>query len=166
MTRYYYAGGQRIALEADDAHVAIDEQQASAAGLTGSAGDDQARRLPGGVMLAERARVDDACLAELRAAGAVRPVFRHGASLMVPLPEIRVEFDDEGQRAAVHDALARVPHAVTIASDSPERLVLATTSGQSDDALDVANYLFERAKPAASAVRFVQIAPRPGVLRD
>lgn len=166
MSRYYYAGGRRIALDADDAHVAIDERQASAAGLTGSAGDDRARRLPGGVVLAERARVDDGCLADLRAAGAVRPVFRHGASLMVPLPEIRVEFDDEGQRAAVHDALARVPHAVTITSDLPERLVLAPSSGRSDDALDVANYLYEHARPAASAVRFVQIVPRPDVPRD
>lgn len=162
MTRYYYAGGQRIALDADDAHVAIDERQASAAGLAGTAGDDLARRLPGGVVLAERARVDDTCLAGLRAAGALRPVFRHGATLMVAMPEIRVEFDDARQRAAVHGALSGVPHSVTIASDSPERLVLAPASGRSDDALDVANYLYEQARPAASSVRFVQVMPRPG----
>lgn len=165
MTRYYYAGGQRIALEADDAHVAVDERRASAAGLGGPTGDEAARRLPGGVVLAERARVDGERLAGLRKAGALRPVFRHGHNLMVALPEIRVEVDNARQRKAVHDALSGVPHAVVVSSESAETLVLSPTSGASDDALDVANYLYEHAKPAASSVRFVQVMPRPGVQR-
>lgn len=165
MPRYYYAGGQRVALEADDAHVAVDEQRAAAAGLDAPTGDAHARRLPGGVVVAERDCVSATQLAGLRDAGALRPVFRHGRTLMVALPEIRVEFDNARQRAAVHDALPHAPHTVTVASESPERLVLAPASGQSDDALEVANFLYEQAKPAACAVRFVQVMPRPGVSR-
>lgn len=163
MTRYYYAGGQRITLEEDDAHVAVDEHRAVAAGLGASTGDANARRLPGGVVVAERECVSAAHLADLRDAGALRPVFRHGRALMVALPEIRVEFDSAVEQHAVHEALAHVPHAVVVESESADRLVLAPRSGGSDDALDVANYLYEHARPAASAVRFIQVMPRPGV---
>jgi len=165
MTRYYYAGGRRIALEADPELVAVDEQRADAAGIRPDTDASATRRLPGGVIVTLRSTFDDAQLAALQQAGALRPVYRHDKALMVALPEIRVEVDNATQHTAVRQALAAAPHAIVISSESASSLVLAPESGQSDDALDVANYVYEAAHPAAASVRFVQFVPRPGPAR-
>jgi hypothetical protein len=161
---YYYAGGRRVAIESDVIHVAVDRQLARAAGL-GAAVDGllprRATSLPGDVLLAERASIDERELAHLREAGALRPVYRREASVMVPLPEIRVELDDPAQRAAVLAAVATAPFRVEIVEDAQDRLVLVPRSGSSEHALAVANFIYERARPAAAAVRFVQVVPRP-----
>jgi len=159
MTAYYYAGGRRVTLETDDEHVAIDSQAASAAGIEKSA-KNPLRKLPGGVVVAVRSDLDEKQLASLRTAGALRPVYRHDRALLVPLPEIRVEFDNAKQRKSVQAAIAKAPHAVEITEESDDRIVLRPRSGLSDEALAVANYLYEQAHPAASSVRFVQIVPR------
>ena len=125
MTRYYYAGGRRIALEADPDLVAIDEQRADAAGPRPGAVDASARRLPGGVVIVPRSTIDDAQLATLRDAGALRPVYRHDGALMVPLPEIRVEVDNVKQRKAVMQSLATPP---PIRSRSPVRPTAGSSS--------------------------------------
>ena len=84
---------------------------------------------------------------------------------MVPLPEIRVEVDNPAERKAVMRALDGAPHQVEVASESDDGFVLAPVSGTSDDAIDVANYVYETAHPAAASVRFVQFVPRPSVTR-
>jgi hypothetical protein len=161
--RYYYAGGRRVELEADDDLVAVDRTLATAAGVDI---DDQAAagagRPSGEVVLARRSSFDEKRLASLRGAGALQPVFRRDRAVVVALPEVRVEFDDPEQRRAVKDALSRSPHGVVIAEDTTDRLVLHISSGSGDEALAVANYLYERAHPAAASVRFVQFVPRPG----
>jgi len=159
--RYFYAGGQRVPLERDEDQVAIEEDAAVRAGLgplleRGSAG---ARRLPGGVLLLQRSKIDAATLAKLQ--GRIRPVYRHGAAMIVPLPEIRVEMDDERQASAVKEAIDSAPHPVDVAETSARRVLLKPRSGSSEDALDIANHMFERARPAAASVRLVQFVPRP-----
>ncbi len=162
MARYYYASGERVPIEADEARVAIDPDAAGEGEVEALLGSgSKAPRLPGGVVVVERAAVGEAGLRRLEKRGALRPVYRRGGATMVPLPEVRVEFDDEAQRRAVLGAVPRSPHPVQIQEDRPERLVLRCTSGSGDDALDVANFLFETAHPAASSVRFVQFVPRP-----
>jgi hypothetical protein len=162
VARYYYAGGRRIELETDDEHVAVDEMRARAAGLDAeveraSAG---ASRLPGGVVLTPRASLDEKRLASLRQADALRPVYRRDRAVVVALPEVRVEFDHPSQRRAVMDALANAPHRVTVSDETKDGLVLQPTSGSSDDALSLANYVYEHARPAAASVRFVQFVPK------
>ena len=83
MTRYYYAGGRRIALEADPELVAVDEKRAEAAGVRPEIGDVPVRRLPGGVMLLPRSSLDERQLAALNDAGALRPVYRHDSARLV-----------------------------------------------------------------------------------
>lgn len=161
MGRYYYANGRRVPIEQDDTQVAVDLRSADAAGLKTVLEGVSGPRLPGGVVLAPRAALDEAGLKRLREVGALQPVYRHDKSVMVALPEIRVEFDDERQRQAVLDSIDRAPHPVEISEQGEDRLLLRPTSGSGDDALDVANFVFEQAQPAASSIRFVQFVPRP-----
>lgn len=164
MGRYYYAGGKRVPLEADEAHVAVDRARAAAAGLgpaVENASPAGGPRLPGGVVVAEREAIGEAQISKLREAGALRPVYRHREARIVALPEVRVEIDGARQRKAVLDSISRAPHQVEIAEDREDRIVLRLRSGSGDDAIDVANYVFEAAHPAAASVRLVQFVPKP-----
>jgi len=163
MTRYYYAGGRRIELEPDDQYVAVDERAAGAAGVPVETGHALVRRLPGGVTVSPRSSLSEARLDRLSQAGALRPVYRRDRSVLVPLPEIRVEYDNAKQRAAVKAAIPRAPCEAEVFDESPDGLVLRPTSGRSDDALALANYIYEHARPAAASVRFVQFVPKPEV---
>jgi hypothetical protein len=163
MARYYYAGGKRIELETDDELVAVDEKVASVAGEQIAVAAANTRRLPGGVTVVPRADVDHIHLERLAQAGALRPVFRRGATVLVALPEIRVEFDTAKQRKAIKDAIPGAPHDVVVSDESSSGLVLRPKSGSSDDTLAVANYLYEQAHPLASSVRFVQFVPKRDV---
>ncbi len=163
MTRYYYAGGRRIELEPDDRYVAVDERAAGAAGVSVEAGSAPVRRLPGGVTVSPRASLSEARLERLSKAGALRPVYRRDRSVLVALPEIRVEYDNARQRAAVKAAIPHAPCEAEVSDESAEGLVLRPASGRSDDALALANYIYEQAHPASASVRFVQFVPKPGV---
>ena len=161
MTRYYYAGGQRIDLEPDDRYVAVDEKAADAAGIrVDEPGESASRRLHGGVIVSPRSGFSDARLERLWQAGALRPVYRRHQSMVVPLPEIRVEYDNPKQRAAVKAAIPTAPCGAEISDENADGLVLRPTSGRSDDALALANYIYENARPAAASVRFVQFLPK------
>lgn len=163
MTRYYYAGGRRVEIEPDDRYVAVDEKVADAAGVRVSAGDTPVHRLPGGVIVSPRSELSQAGLEQLSQAGALRPVFRRDRSMVVPLPEIRVEFDNATQRAAVRAAIPGAPFEAQVSDENADGLVLRPASGRSDDALALANYIYEEAHPAAASVRFVQFVPKPDV---
>jgi hypothetical protein len=160
MTRYYYAGGRRIELEPDDQYVAVDEKAADAAGVPVEAGNAPVRRLPGGVTVSPRSGLSEARLERLSQAGALRPVYRRDRSVLVALPEIRVEYDNAKQRAAVKAAIPQAPCEAEVSDESVAGLVLRPTSGRSDDALVLANYIYEEAHPAAASVRFVQFVPK------
>ena len=165
MTRYYYAGGQRIELEPDDRYVAVDEKAADAAGVTVESGTEPARRLPGGVIVSPRSDLSETGLERLSRAGALRPVYRRDRAMVVPLPEIRVEFDNAKQRAAVKAAISQAPCEAEVSDEGADGLLLRPASGRSDDALALANYVYEHAHPAAASVRFVQFVPKPDVQR-
>lgn len=165
MKNYYYAGGRKIELEADDEHVAVDRAVAEAAGLTGSAIGGGLPDLRSGVVLSEKSSLSDKVLDALHGAGALRPVFRHDQAVLVALPEVRVEYDDLTQRNAVKKLVASDFHDAAITEETEDRLILKPRSGDARDALKMANEIFEHAHPAASSVRFVQFIPKPGVKR-
>lgn len=165
MKHYYYAGGKKVELEADEEHVAVDRAVADAAGLISSAIGAGAPDLRSGVVLSEKASFGEKVLGELHNAGALRPVFRHNQAVLVALPEVRVEYDDSAQRDAVKKLLASTFQDVSISEETDERLILKPRSGDARDALAMANNIFERAHPAAASVRFVQFIPKPGVKR-
>jgi hypothetical protein len=166
MPAYYYAGGRKIALENDDEHVAVDQQAAEKAGLTSSL-PAQGPQRGNGVVLTSRSALDPAILARLRSAGALHPVYKRDHAVVVALPEVRVEFDTDAQRSAVMAFLAkREPAEHSIVEQTNDRVIVRPASGSGDDALRMANDIYEHAHPAAASVRFVQFVPKPSVTRS
>jgi hypothetical protein len=167
MGAYYYASGRRIELDRDDEYVAIDRSAAKRAGLDEQLPPDaKAAGATVSVVVAPRSELDAQTLASLRQAGAIQSVYRRDRAVMVPLPEVRAEFDSAEQRTAVLRVLDEgdlPPH--TIKENSDERIVIAPASGLGDDALKIANEIYERASPAAASPRFIQIVPKPTVRR-
>jgi hypothetical protein len=162
MRAYYYAAGQKIELENDDEHVAVDQQAAKRAGLDSpAAAAETASRPAGGVILAERTAFDKKTLADLKKAGALQPVYKRAQAVIVALPEVRVEFDNADQRRAVLDHLAEdesVRH--TVSENTDDWIVVRPESGNGSDALKIANHIYERAHPAAASVRFLQFVTK------
>jgi len=159
---YYYAGGMRVELLEDHEHVCVDPGRDSSAWPDALADVvANARQQPGGIAVVPRSVLGDDALTALAAAGALRPVFRHGSALMVALPEVRVALDNAQQRASVEALLADAACPMVVTAASPDGLVLKPASGRASDALQMANRIYERAHPAASSVRFLQFVPKP-----
>jgi len=164
MGAYYYAAGRKVAIEPDDAHVAVDMTAAAKSGADKQVVSAGAANKVGGMIIAERSAFDDETLTRLRDAGALQPVYRRDRVLIVALPEVRIELDNPKQHRAVIDALSKGPiprH--TITEDTEERIVVKPASGNGDDALRIANEIYERARPAAASVRFIQVVPKPSL---
>jgi hypothetical protein len=163
MGTYYWAGGQRVELEADDEHVAIDQKLAEKAGLDTEikTAAEAGKRVGGGVLVAPRSSLREDTLASLRDAGALHSVYKRQRAVIVPLPEIRIELDNPKQRRAVMDVLTERASEHAITEDTDDQMVLRPTSGSGDDALKLANDIYEQAHPAAASVRFIQFVPKP-----
>lgn len=162
MKTYYYAGGTKVELQDDTEHVAVDRSAAPGELMKSLSGSfTGAPQQAGGVLIAPKASISAEQLASLKRAGALRPVFRRDRAMLVPLPEVRVELDNVEQRESVAKVLADAGDKMLIAEEASDRLVLKPASGSSTDALNMANEIYERARPAASSVRFLQFVPRP-----
>lgn len=161
MGRYYYARGRRIGIAPDSKHVAVDGRRAAAAGIEVPLEALPSRRLPEGVLLAERSDLDPALATQLRRIAALLPVYHRAEALLVPLPEVRVELEGSGQREAVMRSLASAPHPTEVSEPVENWLLIRPTSGSGDDAIDLANHLHETAHPAAASVRFLQVVAKP-----
>jgi hypothetical protein len=160
MGRYFYAGGERKALDPVDDRVAIDTRGAARAGLGDAVSAlPVVSQLPGGMTIVDRATLSAELCERLKATGLVQPVYRSGNALVVVLPEVRVELEAD-QRAAALDAIDASRVAAEVTDDTPERLSLRPRSGTGEDALDLANFIYERAHPAASSARMVQVVPK------
>jgi hypothetical protein len=164
--RYYYAGGKRVELQVDPDRVGVDSARAANAGLEAELARAQkaGTRLPGGIFVVKRSVFTKAEISRLDAAGAARTVYRVGAVTTVPMPEVRVEFG-KGRLAATLAAAKSAGVAAQIDEESNERLILRPKSGSGEDALRLANFIYEKAHPTASSARLLQIAPRADVVR-
>jgi hypothetical protein len=166
MGAYYYAAGRKVELEDDDEHVAVDQKVAERAGLDRQVktASTNMTRPSGGVVLAQRSALGEDTVARLREAGALQPVYKRNQAVIVALPEVRIEFDHPEQRDKVMDVLAESRSAQhLIAENTEERIVVRPASGSGDDALQMANEIYERAHPAAASVRFIQFVPKPSL---
>jgi hypothetical protein len=165
MSTYYYAAGQKVDLEPDEEHVAVDQAAAEKAGLDAKVSSysstSTATRAGAGVLVTARSLLPPDTIRQLREAGALQPVYRRDKAVIVPMPEVRVEFDTPDQRKRVMKLLSPNASDVTVTEDTPDRLVLRPVSGHGEDALHLANRIQERAKPAAVSIRFVQFVPKP-----
>jgi len=166
MRRYYYALGRKVALTPDARRVAVNASKAATQGLDNvvQLAHRSTTKLPGGLALVSRADLRSEDVVRMTQSGVVQSVYRHGPSTTIPMPEVRVELDP-GQRKAALEAARSSRVEAEITENSDERLVLRPISGSGDDALDLANFIFEKARPASSSVRMVQVVARPDVRR-
>ena len=163
MQRYFYADGKRHDLDAVGDRVAIDARGAASTELRDVVRAlPVASTLPSGMVIVERSAIAKGDYDRLSSAGLVQSVYRYGESLVVLMPEVRVELDQD-QHGAALDAVKASRVRAQITDDTPERLSLRPESGKAEDALDLANFIYETARPAASSVRMIQVVPKRGV---
>ncbi|GAA2631703.1 hypothetical protein [Paractinoplanes durhamensis] len=156
---YYWAGKQRIPLAATRL-VAVDVPAAERAKLW--SGDVTGEPVTGGIVLVPAAALTPQLIERLRKAGAAHPVLEHDDTLLVVLPEVRVDTGGAGTAATVRAAAAAYEGDVDVEQTRPGQLVLRPASGRGEDALDLANYVYEHAGPAAAQARFLRITPGDG----
>lgn len=158
---YYYAGGDRVELDLVVEKIAVDVEAAKRAGL----GEELQAVLSRGsslrraMILVDRAELQEGVERRLSAARALQPVFRHGETLLVALPEVRVEAPGKEAQAVRKFLTKHVPSA-EIVSEKGDRLVLAPRSGKGIDALRLASQLAEAVGPTMAQPRFLRIVPR------
>src|SRR5262245_58952423 len=148
MGLYFYAGGKRQELEAVDDRLAVDTRGAASNGLGDVVSElPVVSKLPAGMVIVDRGSLGKAAYERLNAAGLAQPVYRYGSALVVLMPEVRVELEDD-QHAAALGAVQSSTVPAQITDDTPERLSLRPRSGKGEDALDLANFIYEKARPA------------------
>lgn len=146
----------------DPAFVAVDLARVGPASPAVLAWADSARALPalrGELRLVPGTSVPPAVRAELDARGALHPVFRHGDTRLVALPEVRVEVEPQ-ERAAVRAAAEHGPVPAEVEDGPGGALTLRPRSGRGADALALADALERRLRPRLCQPRFLRSLPR------
>jgi hypothetical protein len=161
---YYYAEGKRVALKpALDLIAVVDARLA--AKLPALQASDAALRegthLRGGIRLVRVGDLEPDTLERLQKAAVTQPVFRQDGTILVALPEIRIEDEREAKLAEVREFVAG--RARPAADENEGRLTLHLQSEDGRDALMLANELVERYKPASVSPRFLRVVPGPVV---
>lgn len=150
---YYYAGGRRIDLTADDDLVALGPEAAGH--------DTPGRTLTEGLRLVHRKDLDNAHARADDAQAAKYPVYRAHGAILVVLPEVRVEESRQDKREQLQSWLNQHEQDVEIVSQDDDRVVLKPVSGSGQDALAIANRLAEQVAPEMAQAQFLRVTPRP-----
>lgn len=161
---YYYSNGAQIYLTQDPDHIAVDlnrlqESEHSSAAFAEL--EKEGIHLRDGLFIVPRRTLSDSISEMLESIGEIQPVFLHDDTMIVVLPEVRVEIMTNPQRKRIYAFLEEEQHSVEVVSDRGERLVLRPTSGRGVDALDLANRLQEQIRPEMAQARFMRVLLRP-----
>jgi hypothetical protein len=162
---YYYAGNDRIALKRASGLVAVDVTSLAPALARQVEGVAKKGGAPGrrGIVIVRRDALPSGARTQLESRRrALMPVVQDDdGSLIVVLPEVRVENDDD-------TATSRVLRWLRLRKDvefdvEPDRIVVRPLSHDGRDALHLANEIQEELKPSLSQARFMRVVRRPGV---
>ncbi len=158
---YFYAGGKQIPLKPDPDHFAVDIERASSGDVEPLAPAilEKARELRQHLYLVERSAVPAGVEERLEEAGALHPVFEYQDSLLIVLPEVRVEVATE-KISEVQHFLEKAEIRTQIVKDRGNRLVLRPDSGRGVDALRLANDLQEKGSVEMAEARFLRMVPK------
>lgn len=161
---YYWAHGEKIPLD-DAPQLAVDLPAATRASLwdgeLAKAAGDTGTQVTRELVLVPADTLSRKLRDQLEEAGAVQPVFRSDDTLLVVLPEVRVETHDPATAAAVQSVADDWPADVEVEQPRPGRLVLRPASGRGKDALDLANRVAEEVRRATAQARFLHVVPDP-----
>lgn len=155
---YYWAGGMKVALHATD-EVCLDLDAAPLRGLATAVQQDlrtRGRALTGALRVMGRPEAEAALGKAIDSEGGVHPVYRAEGALVVVLPEVRVEGEDERRLAELVNAVA----GAHVAEHTQGRVVAVPDSGRGEDALAIANELAESPDTDLAQARFLRIVPR------
>ncbi len=162
--RYYYAGGVRVPLTPDPEYVAVDFDRLEGEEVDAPIRErlqKSARSLRGSLGLLDRSELPEAVEEQLERSGALQPVYRHEDTLLVVLPEVRVETAEGEAGETLLEYLEARQLSVYVEREKRGRLVLRPTSGRGEDALLIANRLKEEMHAEMAQARFVRLVPRP-----
>ena len=159
---YYYSEGRRIELTPVEEIVALDIEVAHKERVGGKELKrlmKDGRQLRGSLYLIGRNKLTADMLHQIDEAGAQQPVFQHGDTVIVVLPEVRAE-TLPGKQELLFEILQdteTVP--VEVVEASGRNLVLRPKSGRGIDALHLANQLYENAHMVMAHPRFIRLVP-------
>ena len=160
---YYFAGGKKVPLHRDERHIAIDLDDSKIGRLSKdiiNALREKANIIKRSVALLAIDDIPEDALAFIREHGADLPVFHENGTLIIVLPEVRVEFDTEIELENIKSYLNT--KAVTVQKQKRKRLSLVPNSRSGKEALELANQLGEKLKVGLSQARFLRVVPRGG----
>ena len=160
---YYWAGGRQVPLSADH-HLAVNQNAANDHGLWNgelsavaeAAGTD----IGHGLVVLPGNSVSEQLRDHLDQSGASAPVYRSGDSLIVVLPEVRMEATPGEGAAKVRTVIEANDASAAVEEPTPGRFHVTPSSGRGADALILANKVAEEADPQAAQARFLRISPQ------
>ena len=158
---YFYAAGKRVTLQVERRLWALDTEALALAAIADSIRQEilaASRSLRGKYVLA---RVPAAALEALRAVHAVQPVYRWEDTVMVALPEVRVEESRPEPLRRLREWLASRRLRIEVSETEAGRLTLRPASGDAAEALAIANALQEEIEPELAEARFIRTVPSP-----
>ena len=161
---YYYAGGKRVALETATDLVAVDDARLAAQLPDLLASDDAlqaGQSLRGGIRLIHTKALAAGTFDALKRTGVTQPVFRQDGTILIALPEIRVEDESEAKLDKVRKFAAN--QVEPIAEGAEGRMTLQPLSAKGEDAMHLANTLIEQYELTSATPRFLRIVPNPDV---
>lgn len=168
--QYYYAGGKQIRLKGSEDVIAIPKEELAQYTKLHPDIDiinsQAAKALPrADVVLVDTSQYPAGAREYFIKKGDNKhPVFETPDGLMVALPEIRVEVDNNTQSELVEATLANIPGLNV--ERKRGRYVISIPSGDATKAMEVANAIYEHAKPGMSQARFVKVIKHPDPSRS
>ncbi len=158
---YFYAAGKRVTLELESSLWALDTEALPLAEIADSIREQllaEAQRLRGKYVLVH---LTSGLLEALRAAHVVQPVYRCADAMLVALPEVRVEESRPERLQRLRDWLKSQGPRIEVSESENGRLTLRPSSGDAEEALEIANALQEEITPELAEARFIRSVARP-----
>ena len=157
---YYYADKQKVYLRPCHDFVAVDAGRLpQAAKKLQQTVRSQGHQLRRDVYLVPREQLTAGDFTQIHDAAAEQPVYLHDDTMLVVLPEIRVE-DFSQQRQLLLSGWAD-EHAAKLIEDRRGRTVIEPISGNGRDALQLANQLHEQLGFDSAQPRMLRLVRRP-----
>jgi hypothetical protein len=162
---YYYTANEKVPIEPDPGHVAIDfaplHQSASTKLRLWLEKHQAIPALRGELRLIERATLPDPVYAEIKERSALHPVYRYGDTLLIVLPEVRVEGRSKAHQDRIRAFVENGSVRASVESRNDGQLILRPVSGKGSDALVLANAVHENLHPPMAQARFLRVVPSP-----